>query len=280
MRRLIIFISLLLLTMSSSAAEDFNNPFVVDANTLGLWHFDETTGDTTVYDETANNNDAVIDPNATAYGYGPLDPDVSYTAGKFDTATNTWINSTADQNCGTWVIPQDKPGEGNSSLFVDGDFTIEFWMNAPVEGTPELSWQDYILCKGDGSVYNVRFVGQHIELGWWGNGDWRNVIDTTTITLNTWHHVQIRVDNDIPNNSSHVEFWIDGAFSTAHDGDEFEDNPAYGYDLTIHGPGGGHPFNVYRGQLDEVRISNYYVPEPTTISLLMIAALAFLRRKK
>ena len=75
MRMLIIFVSLLLLAMPSWAAVDFNNPFTVDANTLGLWHFDEVTGSDTAYDATANNNDGVIDPNATMYGYGPLDPD-------------------------------------------------------------------------------------------------------------------------------------------------------------------------------------------------------------
>ena len=279
MKKLIIICAALLLASPALGAnyDDYTQPYDVEAGkTLGLWHFDEVTGSDTVYDETANNNHAVIDPNATAYGVGPLDPDISYTTGKFDTGTDVWY----DGNVGTWVVPQDKPGEGNSSLFVDGDFSIEFWMKTDVEGTPGTSWQDYILCKGDGAVYNVRFVGQNIQLGWYGTGAWTHANDTTTITLNAWHHVQIRVDNDIPGSSSHIEFWIDGALSTAHDDDEFEDNAAYGYDLTIHGPGNGHPFNVFRGQLDELRISNYVVPEPTTISLLAIAALAFLRRKK
>ena len=99
----------------AAATEDFNNPFTPDANTMGLWHFDEVTGSNTAYDATSNNNDGVLDTGATMYGYGPLDPDVSWAAGKFDTATNSWINSTADQNVGTFVVPQEIPGLGSVS---------------------------------------------------------------------------------------------------------------------------------------------------------------------
>jgi hypothetical protein len=282
MKKLIIICAALLLASPALGANytDWTQPYDPEpGKTVGLWHFDVNSGDTIVPDETTNNNDAVIDTGATAYGYGPLDPDVSYSAGKFDTGTNTWWGSGTDLNIGVWTVEQDIPGEGNSSLFVDGDFTLEFWMNPIQEGSA--SWQKYILCKADGSVYNVRWVGQNIELGWYGTGAWTSVADTTTIPLNEWHHVQIRVDNDIPGESSHIEFWIDGVLSTAHDDDEFEDDASKGYDLHINGPGGSkHPYNCFRGHLDEVRISNYYVPEPTTISLLAIAALAFLRRKK
>jgi len=252
MKRVIAFIFLSLLTMPYPAMADFNNPFTPDANTMGLWHFDEVTGSDTAYDETVNNNHAVIDPNATGYGYGPLDPNLTWAPAKFD--TGTWTEYPT--NVGTLVVPQDVPGTGgNSSLFVDGDFTIEFWMNAPVEGTPETSWQDYILCKGDGSVFNVRFVGHHIEMGWYGGG-WNNVADTAYITLGEWHHVAITADNTEVDSTT-LTFYIDGNLSTQFTGQKnIIDNPAFGYDLIIHGPANGHPFNVYRGQLDELRISN------------------------
>ena len=267
--------------MQAMAVEDFNNPFVVDANTMGLWHFDGVTGSNTAYDATSNNNDAVLDTGATMYGYGPLNPDLSWAVGKFDTATNSWINSTADQNVGTFVVPQEIPGQGNSSLFVDGDFSIEFWIKA--YGTSGATWQDYILCKGTGSVYNLRYVDNCISLGWYGIGvAWTGVADTTTIPLNEWHHVSLLVDNltGAMGDESHIEFWIDGVLSTAFDAAAFQDDASQGYDLTISGAPGGHPYNGYSGKLDELRISNYVVPEPTTISLLVMAALAFLRRKK
>jgi hypothetical protein len=109
------------------------------------------------------------------------------------------------------------------------------------------------------------------------------VIDTTFIPLNEWHHVSVRVQNNLGvlNDKSYIEFWIDGTLSTAwSDQANFSDDASQGYDLTILGPQGGHPYNAFLGQLDELRISNYFIPEPTTISLLVVAALAFLRRKK
>ena len=280
MRKLLIVCAAVLLASPALAIVDFNNPFTPDANTMGLWHFDEVSGSNTAYDASANNNHAVIDPNATAYGVGPLDPNLTWTPGKFD--TGTWTEYPT--NVGSLVAPQDKPGEGNSSLFIDGDFTIEFWMNAPVEGTPGLSWQDYILSKEDGSVFNVRFVGQHIEMGWYGGG-WNNVADVTDISLNEWHHVAITVENNIGalNDRANINFYIDGLPSSSWlDQPNVQDDPAYGYDLVIHGPGNGHPFNVYRGQLDELRISNvvrdYVIPEPSMM-LLALGALAFFRKK-
>ena len=55
-----------------------------------------------------------------------------------------------------------------------------------------------------------------------------------------------------------------------------------GYGLTILSGPTGHPFNAFKGQLDELRISNvvrdYVVPEPSMM-LLAIGALAFFRKK-
>ena len=274
------FLVILCLVSSAVAQVDFNNPFTPDANTQGLWHFDEVTGSDTAYDATSNNNDGIIDPNATMYGYGPLDPDLSWAAGKFDTGTNTWLVSTADQNIGTLVVPQEIPGQGNSSLYLDGDFSIEFWMNA--YGTSGVDWQDYILAKGTGSVYNIRYVDYKILLVWYGDGAWTSVADTTIIPLNEWHHVAITVDNTSVERKAIIKFFIDGVLSTEFFHDFFNDDANYGYDLTILGPPGGHPYNGFRGRLDELRISDiirYPIPEPTTISLFVVALLA-LRRKK
>jgi hypothetical protein len=290
MKKLLVIVFALSLAMPALAVNytDYTQPFDVEpGKTMGLWHFDEVAGSNTVYDATANNNDGVIDPGATAYGYGPLDPNVSYAPSMagFDTGTNTWLVNSTNQNVGTWVVAQDKPGEGNSSLFIDGDFSIDFWMNAKASSAG--SWNHQILTKGSGAVFGIQFDSQLIKMYWYGVGvGWNPAAtanSTNTIALNEWHHVSIRVDNKLGalEDKAYIEIWIDGVLDSAHsDRAAIQDDASLGNDLTIHGTQGGHPFNAFKGQLDELRISNYYIPEPTTMSVFALALFAFLKRKK
>jgi len=250
-------ILLLLVGTSAFAAEDFNSPLTPDANTVGLWHFDESSGSTVAYDATANSNDAVIDPNAVdpyGAGYGPLDPNATWAPAMFGNGLNTWLVTAEEDNVGTLVVAQDIPGTGgNSTLFIDGDFTIEFWMNA--RATSPGSWEHYILCKGTGSVFNIRFDQNYLEFGWYSGG-WQNYIDTTYIPLNEWRHVAITVDSTSIVDKSVITFYINGILSSQTIGNRVQDDPSQGYDLTILGTEGGHPYNCFKGQLDELRISN------------------------
>ena len=243
---------------------DFNQPYVVDSYTMGLWHFDEVTGSDTAYDETINANDAVIDPGAVFDVYGPLDPNLTWGTGKFDTSTESWLVSAADQNVGTLVAPQDIPGSGNSTLFISGDFTVEFWMNA--EATSPGTWMHSILTKGTGSVFGIVFDQNNIFFSW-SSGGQQNYRDPTFIPLNEWHHVAITLDNTTLDTESIITFYIDGDFSSQVTGNRVQDDPANGYDLTILGPIGGHPYNCFKGKLDELRISDIdrmNPPQPPT----------------
>jgi len=285
MRKLLIVWAVMLLASPAPAIVDINSPFTPDANTLGLWHFDQQPGDNAAVDSSGNGNDLVIDPTATLYDYGPLDPNNTWAPAKFGNGTNTWANSSTDENVGTLVAAQDVPGTGgNSTLFLDGDFSIEFWMNA--KATSGGSWENYILAKGTGSVYNIRFDQNVISVGWYGAGvGWTGIDDTTFIPLNEWHHVAMLVDNNIgpSNDQAYIEFWIDGALSSSATVAAFQDDPSQGYDLTILSSPTGHPFNAFKGQLDELRISNvvrdYVIPEPSML-LLGLGALAFFKRKQ
>ena len=51
MKRIATLIFVLCISLQVVAA-DFDSPFVPDANTMGLWHFDETTGASTADDAT------------------------------------------------------------------------------------------------------------------------------------------------------------------------------------------------------------------------------------
>ena len=280
MKKLLLVCAVMLVASPAMAIVDINNPFTTDANTMGLWHFDEVAGDNVAVDASANGNDATIDPNATLYGVGPLDPNLTWAPAKFN--NGTWTDYPT--NIGTLVAPQDVPGTGgNSTMFIDGDFSVEFWMNA--SATSGGSWEHYIIAKGTGSVFNIRFDMNVISVGWYGVGvGWTGIDDTTFIPLNEWHHVAMLVENRIGpmNDQAYIEFYIDGALSSSATVAAFQDDASQGYDLTIQGPPGGHPFNGFNGQLDELRLSNivrdYVVPEPSMM-LLALGALAIFRKK-
>ena len=281
MKKLLLVCAVMLVASPAMAIVDINNPFTTDANTMGLWHFDEVAGDNVAVDASANGNDATIDPNTSLYGSGPLDPNLMWAPAKFNNGTYTGNPST---NVGILVAPQDVPGTGgNSTLFIDGDFSVEFWMNATA--TSGGSWEHHILTKGTGSVFNIRFDQNVISVGWYGVGvAWTGIDDTTIIPLNEWHHVAMLVDNKLGvlEDQAYIEFYIDGVFSSSATVAAFQDDPSQGYDLSILGPMGGHPFNGFQGQLDELRISNivrdYVIPEPSMM-LLALGALAIFRRK-
>ena len=240
-----------------AAAEDFSAPFSVDGNTLGLWHFDEAAGGDTAFDATGNGNHAVIDLNAVdpyGEGYGPLDPALTWAPARFGQGLHTWLTSVPDHNVGTLVVAQDPPGQGNSSLFVTGDFSIEFWMNAVA--TSPGTWQHYILCKGSGAPYNIRYDQNQLEFGWY-SGSWQNITDPTVIPLNEWHHVAVTVDNHAVPGNSVVTFYIDGALTSQHTVNPVQDHWGQSdHNLYILGPSTGHPYNCFKGRLDELRISD------------------------
>ena len=58
----IIVISLCFAT-SVMGMEDFNNPFISDANTRALWHFDESSGDTIAVDAGSYGHDGKLEAN-------------------------------------------------------------------------------------------------------------------------------------------------------------------------------------------------------------------------
>ena len=237
----------------SDTVRDYGE-FPLDGNTLGLWHFDEAAGGTTAFDATANGNDAVIDPNASAQGYGPLVPAQTWGPALFGNGLQTWLISEADHNLGTLIVAQDPPGQGNSFLFVSGDFSIEFWMNATA--TSPGSWEDYILSKGTGAPYNLRYDQNQLEFGWY-SGSWQNVIDPTVIPLSEWHHVTITVDNTAVPGNSVLTFYIDGRLTSQQTVNPVQDLPGQAdHNLYILGPDNGNPFNCFQGRLDELRISD------------------------
>ena len=99
MKKLLIICAALLISAPVMAA--WNDVHVTDANTLALWHLDETTGAASAADASGNGNTAVI-PNPN--GAYQLDPNLSWAAGHgggFGNALTTWWNSSSDLNQGS-----------------------------------------------------------------------------------------------------------------------------------------------------------------------------------
>ena len=285
MKRLTLFIMAAALVVAGNALAiagwDINNPYTVDANTLGLWHFDEQPGGTTAFDETANSNDAVIS-GLPAAPFGPLDPNNTWAAGKFGNGLNTWYNSTTDRNMGTLTVAQDPAGNNSLDFNLADAFTIEFWMNARAVGSTTSF--HYIFTKGtmsEGQVhYNTDGAGvNRIGLTAYAGG-WKTVFDNTHIPLNEWHHVGVTGDFDAVNNEHTISFYIDGNLSSTHVLPRI--STLSGTDLTLLGNPSALWYRTYLGQLDELRVSDVnranVIPEPS-LALIALGALAFLKRR-
>ena len=161
---------------------DWTQPFLSDAYTMGLWHFDETTGDSTVTDASGNNPDGVMwhglsdtltwQTSAVPYsGFGNM-------------AHCYWFSN---DNCNYGAIKIDCPdATSEDPLFVgpDQDFTIEFWAKPQYVNyrfVVDKSLNDYHVEWYEISPYNL-------NAGWYGIGGWENVTSTLTPVTGEWHH--------------------------------------------------------------------------------------------
>jgi hypothetical protein len=309
MKKLIIICAALLLASPAfgtyyTGNSDYTNPYTTDAYTRGLWHFNETSGDTIFVDSSSNGNDGEIGRNPWGGGgpypanrYVDLSETLTWQAGYFGNAMttggspynggyglvvqeDTWVQQWGDTTWDTYVgvAGRDQLGMGTGV-----DMTIEFWMNPDATGGS--GWNDRIMGKYTGGEYSVNFYDNEIQIGFYGSAGWMGVQSGDTVPLNEWTHVAICVDRTTLSDTDLWAFFFNGQLdskgwhesgSTGHGGG------TDGKPLFIGCPYNADSYVQYQGQLDELRISDVvrYIPEPTTLSLLAIAALAFFRRKK
>ncbi|WP_455391920.1 LamG-like jellyroll fold domain-containing protein [[Eubacterium] cellulosolvens] len=137
-------------------------PFSVDSNTVGLWHFDEGSGGT-VYDETSNNNDG------TVYG-------ATWTSGQFNDALR--FDGGGSQRVD---VPDD------NSLDLTNVFTIEAWVFRERNSN-----RDMIVCKEHAYYFQIDYydiLALNIYSG--SNNIFKSV---TPIPLGRWVHVAAAAD--------------------------------------------------------------------------------------
>ena len=299
MKKLIIICATLLLASPVFAGynlsnSDYTSPFVDDAWTVALWHMDSTSGDTVAVDSAAkfDSHDTPHRHDAVVYlglndgwndGNMELDPTELWTASMtgFGNATSTWWNSLEDSNIGP-LRGEDPYGTLSNNQSNGFDQTYEFWMKPDGPGG---GWGSRILKKYTGGAFNLNYAGGNISMGWYAPGGWYSVTDTTAITANVWTHIAVTVDCTSDTDTALLRFWhndVNTYSFTTEPGKTFGNWDTQFFVMLNDGFGTLYSARQYTGNLDEVRISNTmrFIPEPTTLSLLAVAALAFLRKRK
>jgi hypothetical protein len=288
MKKLIIICAALLLASPAwgilyTGNSDYTNPYTDDQYTMALWHFDESSVtdtpiiDSSTWDDTGHDMEIKTGLN---FQLAPANTWVTGKAG-FDTAAYTYYNSPSDSNIGPFTGPDAYGTLSNVQSWGD-DYTYEFWMKP--SGTGHSSGR--VILKKHACFGVLYTSGNHIFMGWYAPGGWYGVTDTNkAIPINDWTHVMITADCTSDTDTAVISFYYNGVFSYSHttspEGKTFGGSNSSPV-TTLNNDSGTLSGNYqYYGLLDEVRISNCLrIPEPTTISLLAMAALAFLRRKK
>jgi hypothetical protein len=144
-------------------------PYVTDANTIGLWHFDEISGNT-VADVSANGNNGVSTGTTIVSGkYGKGRQFTASTGDKISLGSNSsLIPSVMTITVEFWLYFINEPSPGGS--VVEFDAGSNYWFD--YIGNKNLSW-------------NIKGLGK-------GPDDWQD----NGIPLNTWTHIAGTYDGD------------------------------------------------------------------------------------
>ena len=227
---------------------DIQRPFVPDANTLGLWHFDESPGSAALPDGSGNVNDGTLLTGHT----NELDPFKTFTAGRpgFGNCAHSWSNGPGAENRGEIKVDQ-YAGHNGLSVGPDSDLTIEFWFFPHTLGD---TYTKAIIEKFTGGDYYVSLFQGHIGFTFWSSQGWTSVTDGHNIQLDTWTHVAVTADRTTYADTDIVTFYINGAFSSRHQPPactSASEEPAW-----IMGRFDGNYERQFLGKLDELRLSN------------------------
>lgn len=143
------------------------------------------------------------------------------------------------------------PHQASVENIVNGDFTIEAWVNINTTGTFKT-----IVAKGGGneasntsyffSISNNQKIAIYLSDG--SNAIIRE--SNTTLSTNTWYHVAVAYDF----NTRNVQFYLNGSPDGSHFNSFFSSSQADTQPLYIGRQGWDCGCNSFSGSLDEVRI--------------------------
>ena len=177
-----------------------------------------------------------------------LDASSSWVASKsgFGNCFETWYTSEVDSNAGVIVV-----ADADGVLNLGEDLTIEFWMN-PSEAPANFGT---IGKKYTGGPWSVGLTSSmNIIFGWYAGG-WESATDTgIAISTNDLTHVAVVVDRSSASGTQTVYFFINGSLSNSKVGPKGGGAGTENVYL-LNVDTGGDTY-LYRGKLDELRISN------------------------
>ena len=228
-------------------------PTATEATLIAHWDFDERSG-TTAFDSAGSNNGEV---NGAQWVDG-----VFGGALEFD-GVDDYVN------CGN-----------NDSLDMTDELTISAWIKRP-----DFSTHGVIVGKNNGNAvtagYGLFSYKEGLEFTFYSQG-WRRTTPRFPVTANQWHHVAGTFNGNI------LYLYVDGEqrASLAYNGDI---TAAAGYPVQIaywrsrlpqHFNGLIDDIRIYDVALSPAEIRELAIPEPATLLVLGLGALAGLRRRR
>ena len=226
---------------------DWTQPFTPDTYTMGLWHFNEVSGDTLVVDATGNSADGTLE--------GGLNPSTLWQTSAVPYSGFGNMVSTTSGSTGKINVPGTSDIATNP-LFCgpNQDLTIEFWIwyngNFYDPGQVIVQSRNYSDYGIQGYFWPSSLDDPAISLGW--HNDWSPTGDGIPMTLGAWTHYAFTADRTSGVNDR-LTFWVNGVKVREESGTAMSDY--FAGEVMLLGRSVDDRAN-FAGQLDGLRISN------------------------
>lgn len=266
------------------SAEIWWKPYASDANTLGLWHFDDVTGSTGSFLDSgpgANHGaltDGVVAPVTS--GAGAADG-----IGMFGKSLQRQVGGNS------WGSIPDDNADMEPGALANMAMTIEAWIKPSVDDLGTGVYRGIASKRGGGASFNLGLLESKLYIeGNTAGGYWYTVAPSA-FAADQWHHVAaVFIENWAGGNGfdEYAFLYVDGVL-VAQEG--------YTQDNGLNGPlvDNNNPLLLgslentatyhFRGEIDEMRYSKVArefapVPEPAAIGAIAGLMALGLRRRR